>query len=263
MFKILLAEDEDMIRKGILYSIDWLEYDCVVIDEACNGQEGLGKISEHRPDIVITDINMPIMGGIEMIEQGLKIHPFSSIIISGYNEFHLAKKAIQLGVSEFLVKPLEEDQLIAALESAKTKAEWMLKFKQISDQSQTKEEVINPAFLGKDLKTSRYVSKMIDYIQENYDRKISIHDLVEQLGVSGTYLNQKFKSETTYTFNDFLNRYRIHKAMDLLKAGDGKVYTIARSIGFSDYKYFISIFKKYAHCTPSQFQEYHYKTMDS
>jgi len=256
MFKVLLVEDEDMIRRGIRFSIDWLKYDCIVIEEGLNGQDGLQKICEFKPDIVITDINMPIMDGISMIREGLEQHTFSSIIISGYNEFHLAKQAIQLGVTEFLVKPLEDDQLIAALESAKAKVDLLRKYEIISNHPQEKEEIINSRFLEKETKTSKYVSKMIAYVQENYPKKISIHDLVEELDLSAYYLNQKFKAETSYTFNEFLNRYRIQKSIDLLKAGEGKVYTIAQDIGFSDYKYFISIFKKYAHGTPSKYLEY-------
>lgn len=255
MFKVLLVEDEDMIRRGIRFSIDWLKYDCIVIEEALNGQEGYEKICELRPDIVISDINMPIKDGISMIREGLQQHTFSSIIISGYNEFHLAKQAIQLGVTEFLVKPLEDDQLIRALESAKAKVDLIRKYEVISSFKQEREEIINSRFLEKETKTSKYVAKMIAYVQEHYAKKISIHDLVEQLDLSAYYLNQKFKAETSYTFNEFVNRYRIQIAIDLLKAGDSKVYTIAQDIGFSDYKYFISIFKKYAHSTPSQYQE--------
>lgn len=256
MFKVLLVEDEDMIRRGIRYTFDWLKADCVVIDEACNGQEGFTKIVSLKPDIVIADVNMPLMDGITMIEQSLKVHTFSSIIISGYDEFHLAKKAIQLGVSEYLVKPLEEQQLIEALSRAKSQVELMRKYEIILNNSNQIEEILNADLLKINTKVSKYVAKMMEYIQDNYSRKISIHDLVEQLGISSTYLNQKFKMETSYTFNEFVNRYRIQKAMDLLKTGEGKVYTIAHDTGFSDYKYFISIFKKYTNITPSQFQEY-------
>lgn len=257
MFKVLLVEDEDMIRRGIRFSVDWLKYDCVVIDEAVNGKDGYEKICELKPDIVISDITMPMMDGIAMIREGLRKHTFSSIIISGYNEFHLAKQALQLGVTEFLVKPLEDEQLIEALNSAKVKVDLIRKYEIISSFPQEKEEVINSMFLEKETKTSKYVARMIAYVQEHYAKKISIHDLVEQLGLSAYYLNQKFKAETSYTFNEFLNRYRIQMAIDMLKTGDHKVYTIAQDIGFSDYKYFISIFKKYAHVTPSQYQEFY------
>ncbi|SFK96356.1 two-component system, response regulator YesN [Paenibacillus sp. 1_12] len=255
MFKVLLVEDEEMIRKGLRYTFDWLGSNCIVIDEAANGMDGLSKIIELQPDIVIADVNMPLMDGITMIERSVEAATCSFIIISGYDEFHLAQKAVHLGVSEYLLKPLEQHQLFEALERAKTQIELKKKYQFIKNNPNQLDEVLSAAMLNTPTKASKYVAQMITYIQENYADRISIQDLVKQLGISSTYLNQKFKSETTYTFNEFLNRYRIQKAMDQLKTGNGKVYNIASDVGFKDYKYFISIFKKYVNITPSQFQD--------
>lgn len=98
------------------------------------------------------------------------------------------------------------------------------------------------------------------FIQDHYAEKISIQDLVDKLDMSATYLNQKFKAETSHTFNEFLNRYRIQQAMRRLKLGEDKVHVIASEVGFKDYKYFSLIFKKYANCTPTQFQEFFNKS---
>lgn len=255
VFKVLLVEDEDMIRKGLRYTFEWLKADCVIIDEAVNGVEGLAKIKELKPDIVIADVNMPLMDGITMIEKSMEDTTCSYIIISGYDEFHLAQKAVHLGVSEYLLKPLDQNQLFEALKRAKAQVELKKKYEIIKNNTAQIDEVLSVSLMTGRTKASKYVMKMIEYIQANYAEKISIQDLVIQLGLSSTYLNQKFKSETSYTFNDFLNRYRIQKAMDLLKTGEGKVYTIASDVGFKDYKYFISIFKKYANITPTQFQD--------
>lgn len=256
MFKVLLVEDEEMIRKGLRYTFDWLGSDCIVIDEAVNGAEGLSKIIELQPDIVIADVNMPLMDGITMIERSMDAATCSFIIVSGYDEFHLAQKAVHLGVSEYLLKPLEQHQLIEALTRAKTQIELKKKYQLIKNNPKQLDEVLSAALMNDaPTKASKYVAQMIAYIQLNYAERISIQDLVKQLGISSTYLNQKFKTETTYTFNEFLNRYRIQKAMDQLKTGEGKVYTIASDVGFKDYKYFISIFKKYVNITPSQFQD--------
>jgi two-component system, response regulator YesN len=94
---------------------------------------------------------------------------------------------------------------------------------------------------------------MLDYIKNHYKEKISIADLSAELNLSSTYLNMKFKEETNYTFNDFLNRYRILRSVELLKQGGMKVYEVAESVGFQDYKYFISVFKKYTGCAPIKF----------
>ena len=84
MLKVLLVEDENLIRRGLQYKMDWTEVNCVVVGEAATGQEGLAQIKALHPDIVITDIRMPDMDGLEMLREGRAICPFHAIIISGY-----------------------------------------------------------------------------------------------------------------------------------------------------------------------------------
>ncbi|MEK3881988.1 response regulator [Paenibacillus sp. PL2-23] len=255
MFKVLLVEDEEMIRKGLRFTFDWMRAGCVVVGEAENGEEGLRQIAALRPDIVIVDVNMPLMDGISMIEHSVEEATCSYIILSGYDEFRLAKDAIRLGVTEYLLKPLEQEQLLAALERAKRQVEMKRQYAVLKTSEAGGGEALRASVMKLPGKSTRYVTKMLQYVQEHYAEKISIKDLVEKLEVSATYLNQKFKSETSYTFNDFLNRYRIQKAMEMLQQSDEKVYAIAVDVGFKDYKYFIAIFKKYAGCTPSSYQE--------
>jgi len=118
MYKVLVIEDESMIRKGLIYSFNWTEMDCVVVGEAENGEEGLAKIFELMPDIVIADINMPILNGIDMIERSIEKVNYSTIIVSGYNEFEYAKKALKFGVSEYLLKPLDHKEMVSAIKNA-------------------------------------------------------------------------------------------------------------------------------------------------
>jgi len=258
MYKVLLVEDEEMIRQGLRYTFDWMKAGCIVAGEAANGEEGLKQLRALQPDIVIVDVNMPLMNGLTMIERALADQlgeMCSFIILSGYNEFHLAKEAIHLGVTEYLLKPLEEHQLYEALERAKQQVEMKRKLNAVRQSASGDQLEVNPILMELPRKSSYYVSKMIEYVQEHYAEKISMNDLVNRLGMSATYLNQKFKQETSYTFNDFLNRYRIQRSIDKLKNEDEKIYAIAEEVGFKDYKYFITTFKKYVHCTPSQFQE--------
>lgn len=92
-------------------------------------------------------------------------------------------------------------------------------------------------------------------VHKRYASKLSVQQISQELGVSSVYLHTKFKQEMHYTFNDFLNRYRIGKAVEGLRQRDQKVYEIAELVGFSDYKYFISVFKKYTGCSPKKFME--------
>lgn len=255
MYKILIVEDEDTIRKGLIFMVDWLKVNCVVAGEASDGEEGLEKIKEIRPDIVITDVKMPFKNGIQMLEESISLYGYEAIIISGYSEFEYAKKAITLNVTEYLLKPIDFGHLYQTIEKLITKIEVNQKLQEYMkslDRMPMHTDPILDVQVMQSPKT-KYVGKMLEYIKVCYSQKISLNDLSKKYGLSCTYLNAKFKKETNYTFNDFLNRYRVLQAVELLKQDKMKVYEIAKTVGFQDYKYFILVFKKYIGCSPSKF----------
>jgi len=123
MFKILLVEDEIFMRKGIIKLIDWGRLGFEIAYEAGNGQEALEILKNEKVDVIITDIKMPVMDGIELIKkisEKFENKP-PIIIISGYNEFEFAKAAIKYGVNDYLLKPIDENELIQTLEKIKTR----------------------------------------------------------------------------------------------------------------------------------------------
>ncbi|WP_242069279.1 response regulator [Paenibacillus dendritiformis] len=115
MYKVLIVEDEDIIRNGLIYMVDWPKLNSIVVRRAADGIEGLAKIKELQPDIVITDVRMPFQDGIQMLRQSKAEHDYEAIIISGYSELEYARQAISLSVSEYLLKPIDFDKLNAAI----------------------------------------------------------------------------------------------------------------------------------------------------
>lgn len=260
MYKVLIAEDEDIIRKGLMFLADWQRLDCMVVGEAANGLEGLEKIRENRPDIVIVDINMPMMDGLEMLEKSIGEYGYDAIIVSGYNEFEYARKGIRLGVTEYLLKPVNYPELYEAIGKITAKRQADAKFRDDVRQVDVEKKKLGilSSGEGEPQKTgNQYVDFMLQCIWEQYSSRLSLTDVSEQCGMSCTYLNGKFKGETGYTFNDYLNRYRMQRAVELLKEGKFRVYEIAEQVGFSDYKYFIKVFRKYMGCSPARFLEEH------
>lgn len=258
MYKVLIVEDEDIIRKGLMFMVNWQEAGCVVAGEAADGREGLAKIRETRPDIVLVDINMPVLDGLEMLEQSIKECGYDAIIVSGYSEFEYARKAITLGVTEYLLKPVDFTQLYDALKKIIQKRRAAARIqddRKLIDMEKKKLGILEALASGRLSESNPHVEFMMNYIKEHYSSHVSLTDVSGQCGMSCTYLNAKFKSGTGYTFNDFLNRYRMQKAVELLKENKYKVYEIAALVGFSDYKYFIKVFKKYAGCSPVRFVE--------
>ncbi len=251
MYRVLIAEDEDIIRKGIAYTMDWVSMGCTIIGEAANGKEGVDKIKELSPDIVLADIMMPMTDGIEMIRQGLEIADFKAIIMTSYADFEYAKKAIELGVSAYLMKPVDEEELKKNIAKVITEIERDNQLKQLSSKMNNVEDA--DTFFVKSEGDNDYIQQVLKETKERYAEKISIETFSEQLGVSGSYLSRKFKEATGQTYLDFLNKYRVQKAIKLLETGTYKVYEVSEMTGFSDYKYFSTVFKKYTDRSPSDF----------
>lgn len=251
MYQVLIAEDEDIIRKGIAYTMDWVSMGCTIIGEAANGKEGIEKIKELKPDIVLTDIMMPVIDGIEMIKQGQEIADFKAIIMTSYADFEYAKQAIELGVSAYLMKPVEEEELKKNIAKIITEIEKDRQLQQLTEKMKSADD-IDTLFIKSD-KDNDYVQRILKETKERYADKISIESFSEELGVSGSYLSRKFKEATGQTYLDFLNKYRIQKAVKLLETGTYKIYEVSEMTGFSDYKYFSTVFKKYTDSSPSDF----------
>ena len=253
MHRIIVVEDEHLVRKGIIYGFDYESLDCIIVGEAGDGETGIELIKELKPDIVITDINMPIKNAFQMLEE-TSDYFYSTIIISGYSEFAYAQQAIKLGVSEFIVKPINVKELEEALKKAIYQCELN---KKILHEQYKVYELTNDALLAdtKSLSKDDIVSGMIAFIEKNYNKKFVFQDVSQAMGYSSTWLNKQFKDYTNYTFNDYLNRFRIQKALNLIYEGQSHIYEIATQCGYSDYKYFNKVFKKYIGMSATNFVE--------
>ena len=121
MFKVLTAEDEPLIRKGIIYCTDWARLNCGIPLEASNGEEAAEMIRQHRPDIVLLDVNMPLMDGLDALCQTRGLYFYVPIVVTGYSDFDYAKRAMYSGVQRYLLKPVVASELEEAIRFAQQK----------------------------------------------------------------------------------------------------------------------------------------------
>ena len=254
MLRVLIAEDEEMIRKGLVYTTDWLSMDCVVVAEAADGQDGYEKILEHRPDVVITDICMPFMDGIEMIKKASEQVRFKSILLTSYADFEYARRAIEARVCEYLLKPVDEEALAGIMKRLEEEIASARQVEHALEQAELEGGTMNlEYYMQLDLSENQYVSRAIGKIKEHFAEKISIEGISEELGVSASYLSRKFKEVTEQTFLDFLNKYRVQQAVAMLNTRQYRISEISEATGFTDYKHFCSVFKKYTLKSPTKF----------
>lgn len=243
MLKVLVVEDEEMIRKGIVLAVDWAALDCVVVGEAANGVQALEAVERYDPTLIITDLKMPQMDGIEMLrtlrERG---NNAAVIILTAYDDFSYMQSALRLGAVDYLLKPFHDGDLENAVASMRRRFE------------------LRPEQTGiPELKKgdrSKYVLMAMDFIGRHYnDPDISVGAIAEHVGISEGHLSHMFRKETDYTILNYLTRYRIHKAMELLKDCRVKVYEVAERVGYKDIAYFSATFKRITGVAPSEYQD--------
>ena len=245
MIKVLIVEDEEIIRKGIILTINWKAIDCEVVGEASNGIEGLEQIKKLKPDLIITDIKMPKMDGIEMLRNLRQDGNTTDVIIlSAFNTFSYAQSALRLGAVDYIIKPFHDGELERSIKLIKNKIVG------------TTEEVSSDEFpfVSEEHKT-KYISETMEYIKMHYnDPDICLSSIAENLEISEGHLSHVFKKETNLGPLNFLTHYRIHQAKLLLDDCRIKVYEVAERVGYKDIAYFSSTFKKITGMSPSEYQ---------
>ena len=250
MLKVLVVEDEEMIRKGIVLAVDWAALDCVVVGEASNGAQALEAVERYDPSLIITDLKMPVMDGLEMLRQ-LRERGNNAfvIILTAYDSFSYAQTALRLGAVDFLLKPFHDGELEQAVTRLKQRMDR-------AGQGGEKGPAPLPLPELKKGDKSKYVLEAMAYIGEHYhEPNIGVAAIAQHLGISEGHLSHTFKKETDYTLLNYLTRYRIHRAMELLRDCRLKVYEVAEQVGNRDIAYFSATFKKLVGMSPSEYQD--------
>ncbi len=248
MFKVILLDDEDVIIEGLQAAVPWEKYKCKVVASATNGKEGLTLIRKHKPDIVLTDIRMPYLNGLEMLKELTGEFPqMQIIVISGYRDFAYAQSAIQLGVLRFLLKPSKMDEIHEALNAA------VLKLSGIPLETYSPSNT-NPK-IEDEPESNFIVSRAISYINEHYPEKLTLQQLADYLYISTWHLCRVLKKGTDMNFVDILNNIRIEHAKKYLRETNLKVYEISHKIGYSDIAYFSKVFRSITGMSPKQYRE--------
>lgn len=234
--KVLLVDDEPLELEQLAYLIKprWPMAEIATAEDAF---EALKLAQQHKFNLALVDINLPGKSGLELIESLKATNPqLSFIITTAYQRFDYAKKSIQLGVFDYLVKPIIEEELIEVMNRALEKSKFLLA-------------------------KSPVVEKALAIIEKNYAGKINLEDLAQQIHVSSNHLSKKFSEELGLNFSSFLMKYRIEKAKALLSQNPHyNLALLAEEVGFQSQSYFSNAFKKYEGVTPSEFKDLRLKS---
>ena len=248
--KVIIVDDEYLIRNLIRNCIDWDEIDIEIVGEASNAHECLKLIENTKPDIVLTDINMPLTNGLDMSEHLLKKYPeIKIIIITGYDKFEYAKRSVRLGVSDFILKPIDDEELKIAVLRIKEKIE---KEKAEINKVKSIEETIGDLteIIELDKKESDKcvnINQIKKYIIKNLSNKeLSLKSVANNFYLNSSYLSRFFKEKTNENFGEYITKTKMEIALKMLQNPNVKVYEVSKKLGFDDPNYFSNWFKKYS-----------------
>lgn len=235
--RVLLVDDEIIIRRGFRQLFDWEAHDCEVVGEAADGMEALSQIDSLNPDIVIMDINIPIMNGLKVIQLSRMKHPETAfIIVSGYDDFAYCREALRLQITDYILKPVDYEEFGACIDNLK-----IALFQQKSaEETEGGEE--------------RIINKIVRFVQNHLAEEISLSVLAEEFHFSTQYVSQLFKNEIGVNFLTYLTNIRMEKAKKLLLSTDLPIAEVSEQSGYGDYRVFTKVFKKSEGVTPTQYR---------
>lgn len=245
-YTCLVVEDEILLRQNLCKKLSQYQSLFELTGSARNGRQALEMIEKDgvAPSLVITDIQMPGMDGLALSEHLSANFPQTKILIlSGYNDFGYAQRAIRYNVCDYLLKPVSDDVLYEALLNIKTQLDSRLKLQP---------EVPRPAAAAS---PREIVERIQSYILAHYKEDISLEYLAAQFQFSSAYLRRIFKQYTEYTPSQYLMHLRIDEAKRLLLTNpELNISTIGKMAGYQDQYYFSRIFKKCTGMYPTEYR---------
>ena len=250
MFSLLIVDDEPIVRSGIKNLIDFNELNISNVLEAVNGLQALEIVKSNDIDIVLADINMPKMNGLDFAKNAKQYNRDIVIaLVTGYDYFDYAVSALRYGVDEYILKPVSKKDIEKVLTKLidKLKAE---KVKNEIENISTDKE----AEVDSDNNYKKQIAKVIE--EKLSDNSFSLSMLADEISLSTSYLSRIFKQYFGVPFRDYILKERIDKSKILLLSSDMRVYEICESVGFDDPNYFSTIFKKATGYSPNGYRRH-------
>jgi len=248
-FKVLLVEDDEDFR---FYLKDNLAPLFTVL-EAANGREGWQKALSVQPDLVVSDVNMPLMDGLELckkIKGDERVRHIPVILLTALSGEQEQLKALGMGVNDFISKPFNVEILISRIRN-------LLEFRGSVEETLKRRVVVEPAEVEVEPERTDedFVREAVEVLEKNIaNADFSVDEWAREMGLSRTSMYKKILSSTGKTPIGFIRSFRMQRAAQLLEKGRHNVAEVAYMVGFNNPKYFARYFKEVYGVLPSVYQ---------
>lgn len=258
MYRLLIADDEQIERLVLVKTLAKHMSGTCEIYQAQNGRQVLAMHQEKQIQIAVLDIEMPGINGIEAAEKIRETDPDCSIIfLTAYDEFNYAKKAITVQAVDYLLKPCQENELLAAIDEAILRLEYRREKRQRA-KSQKEPGAYAPAdgtaLDSGQVRMVKVAESIGEYICRHYREDISLQQVAQVMNYSDAYFSKLFKQCFDQNFTAYLTEYRISKAKQLLLEPMINVKDVGEAVGYPDSNYFAKVFRRYTGYSPTEYR---------
>jgi len=258
MIRLLIAEDEELARHELESTVPWEDWDFVLVGAAEDGVRAMELINERHAEIVLTDIRMPGMDGMALMRAAAGIVPQPLfVILSGHADFAYAREALRLGAFDYLVKPIDDGELEATMRRAaqEIRARSHAASLELVARDDKAVSIVRDLIQDRAIGSGdAYIEAALSDISARYMMDLSADAVAERLKISGDHLTRLFKRATGLTFNEYLTRFRMRRAMELLRDPSVRIGEVADLCGYRDARYFSTLFRQTVGLTPSEFR---------
>lgn len=274
MYKVLLADDEHLDLEGMRTFIPWSELGMEVVGAVSNGFSACELMERQAVDILVTDVNMPHMSGLELARRAMDRRPDVRVVfVSGHQDFHYVKQALSLKACSYVLKPMDDDELVASLRQITLELEYEAHRKRTEEQYLKMMQALEAQESGKpeDARerqgepeppqqqhapgSSRLIREIVATMQARLHDNLTLKNIAQQFAFSPNYLGHLFKEETGQGFSEMLTELRMKRARELLKDPKVKIYEVAGQVGYRYMPYFSRQFKETFGMTPMEFRK--------
>lgn len=238
MLNVYIADDEVWVTLGLKKLLGKIDIESYVVGIANNGLTAKEEIEMFKPDVVFTDIRMPGLSGLDLLQAIPEVSPETKVvIITGFAEFAYAKEAVQHHAYDYLLKPIKKEDLIRVMTA-------------ITNERKDDDEDEEPAPAY-----DRMIDNVISDIRDHYTEDISLTSLAAKYNISMGHLSKMIKEQLQINFSDYIASLRIQRAKELLRDESISIQEIAEIVGYNDYFYFTKVFKKVEGISPSKYRK--------
>lgn len=262
MIQVVIVEDEPWVRKLIISEIPWDRLGMKLLAEVDDGPRACEVCLSARPELVITDIRIPGMNGLELIR---RLRPELThtrfLIITGHADFHYAQEAVRLGVTEYLLKPVRSNDISTALEKVSSAISRDRASRRRIARLRRENETLQASLRSQTgfVETPRSVRdprihKAVLSIRDRIAEEVPLAELASSVGMSRSSFSSHFRLETGKSYVEFLSDLRAQMGAELLKRPELSISEVASMVGYADANYFARVFRTRFSKTPTDFR---------